>query len=118
MDEVPNIWLEMTNLILGAALACAAISFAGLPEAAWNAGIMGLLIAYCSFTALNRYAPWQEWSNAILGCWVLAAPFMFGFGSEQVPMWTHVLIGVSVATIAIVQLVAGRSDHRNVSAGS
>jgi hypothetical protein len=108
----------MTNLVLGGVLACAAVVFTGLPAAAWNAGIVGLLIVYCSFMALYRYAPWQEWSNATLGCWALAAPFMFGFGSEPVPTWTHVLIGLCVATIAIVQLVAGRASQGDVSARS
>lgn len=113
-DEVPNKWLEMTNLVLGGLLTCSAIIFAGLPLAAWNAGIVGLLIVYCSAMALYRYSRWQEWSNATLACWAVVAPFMLGFGSEQVPMGAHVLIGLCVATIAIMQLASGRTRHSNV----
>ncbi|GLS32548.1 SPW repeat protein [Neomesorhizobium albiziae] len=107
-NDVPNKGLEWTNLILGATLACAAFMFPGLPAAAWNAGIVGVLIVTWSAVALYRYATWTEWSNLTLGCWALVAPFLLGFGSAPTPMWTHVLIGASVATIAAIQLMASR----------
>jgi hypothetical protein len=84
--------------------------FAGLPIAAWNAGIVGTLIVCCSAVALYRYGAWTEWSNLTLGCWAVAAPFVLGFWSAQGPMWTHVVIGLCVATIAVVQLVASRKS--------
>lgn len=90
ISEVPSKGLVWTNLILGACLACAAIKFAGLPLAAWNAGITGTLIVCCSAVALYRYGAWTEWSNLTLGCWAAIAPFLLGFGSAQRPMWTHV----------------------------
>jgi hypothetical protein len=107
-SEVPSKGLEWTNLVLGACLACAAFAFAELPAAAWNAGIVGVLIACCSAVALYRYGAWAEWSNVALGCWAVAAPFLLGFGSAQAAMWTHVLVGLCVATIAIIQLSSGR----------
>ena len=106
-NEVPSKWLEWTNLMLGACLACTALMFAGLPLAAWNAGVVSVLIAFCSAAALYRYGAWAEWSNLALGCWAVLAPFLIGFGSAQGPMWMHVVIGLCVATIAVLQLVAG-----------
>ncbi|MGX9119062.1 SPW repeat protein [Mesorhizobium sp. BHbsci] len=108
-NEVPSKGLEWTNLVLGAVLACAAFMFAGLPAAAWNAGIVGTLIVCCSAVALYRYGAWAEWSNLTLGCWAVIAPFLLGFGSAQTPMWTHVVVGLCVATIAILQLRTGRT---------
>lgn len=108
-SEVPSKGLEWTNLVLGVGLACAAFIFAELPPAAWNAGIVGVLIVFCSTVALYRYAEWAEWSNLTLGCWAVVAPFLFGFASASAPMWTHVVIGLCVATIAAIQLVAGRN---------
>ncbi len=99
-NEVPSKGLEWTNLVLGAGLACAAFAFTEMPAAAWNAGIVGALIACCSAMALYRYGAWTEWSNLGLGCWGVAAPFLLGFGSAQAAMWTHVLVGLCVATIA------------------
>ncbi|WP_287171317.1 SPW repeat protein [Mesorhizobium sp.] len=43
-----------------------------------------------------------------MGCWGVAAPFLLGFGSAQAAMWTHALVGLCVATIAIIQLSSGR----------
>jgi hypothetical protein len=107
-SEVPSKGLEWTNLVLGASLACSAFAFAELPAAALNAGIVGVLIACCSAVALYRYGAWAEWSNLTFGCWAAAAPLLFGFGSAQAAMWTHVLVGLCVATIAIIQLSSDR----------
>jgi hypothetical protein len=94
-NEVPSKGLEWTNLVLGAGLACAAFAFTEMPAAAWNAGIVGALIACCSAMALYRYGAWTEWSNLGLGCWGVAAPFLLGFGSAQAAMWTHVSVGLA-----------------------
>lgn len=107
-SEGPSKRLESTNLILGIGLACAAFMFAGVPAAAWNSGIVGSLIAICSAIELYRYGVWAEWSNLALGSWVVVAPFLLSFGSAPAAMWTHVLIGLCVATIAIIQLMASR----------
>ncbi|RUX01122.1 hypothetical protein EOA30_20630 [Mesorhizobium sp. M8A.F.Ca.ET.059.01.1.1] len=114
--DVPSKGLEWTNLILGAGLACAAIMFAGLPAAAWDAGVVGVLIACSSAVALYSYEDWAEWSNLTLGCWAVVAPFLLGFGSAQGPMWTHVVVGLCVATIATLQLFASRRAQSPSSA--
>ena len=116
--EVPSKGLEWTNLVLGAGLACAAFMFTELPSAAWNAGIVGALIVCCSAVALYRYGDWAEWSNLTFGCWAVVAPFLLGFGSAQGPMWTHVVIGLCVATIAAMQLVASRKAQASSSSRS
>lgn len=74
-------------------------------------GILGVLIMCCSAIALCRYDAWAEWSNLILGCWTVVAPFLLGFASAQTPMWTHVVLGLCVASIATVQLLASRRAH-------
>lgn len=108
-SEVQSRGLEWSNLALGAILASAALAFTEFPAAAWNAGIVGVLIACCSAVALFRYGDWAEWSNLTLGCWTVIAPFLLGFGTVQAAMWTHVVIGLCVATIAATQLFAGRN---------
>ena len=117
-SEVPSKALEWTNLILGVGFACAAFMFTDLPVAAWNIGLVGGLIAYCSAVALYRYASWTEWSNLTLGCWAIVAPFTLGFGSAPAPTWTSIAVGVSVASIATLQLLAGRKAGRPSGTGS
>jgi hypothetical protein len=67
-SEGSNKGLELTNLILGICLACAAFMFAGVPATAWNAGMVGSLIAICSAIALYRYG---IGSNGATLLWVL-----------------------------------------------
>lgn len=106
--EVPSKMLEFTNLLLGSGLALAAFVFAGQPVAAWNAALVGVLIAYCSAVALYRYGGWAEWSNITLGCWAVLSPFVLGFAAAPGPTWTSIVVGGSVATIATIQLAASR----------
>jgi hypothetical protein len=104
--DIPSKGLEWTNLIVGVGFACAAFVFTG--AAAWNAGIVGLLIAYCSTVALYRYSSWTEWSNVTLGSWAIVSPFVLGFAAAPGATWTCIAVGICVATIATMQLLAGR----------
>ena len=107
-SDLPSKGLEWTNIFLGAALACAAILFADQPAAAWIAGVSGVLIMCCAAAALYSYGVWAEWSNLALGSWVMAAPFVLGYGSAPAFMWTHFVAGLCVASIASLQLSASR----------
>jgi hypothetical protein len=115
-SEVPSKGLEWANLLLGSGLALAAFAFAGQSVVAWNAGIVGVLIACCSAVALYRFGTWTEWSNIILGSWAVISPFALGFAEMQGPTWTHIAIGASVAVIATIQLVAGRKPGASTTA--
>jgi hypothetical protein len=108
-DPAPSRGLEWTNLVLGAGLFCSAFLLGELPIAALSAAITGLLIVTCSMLALYRFNSSAEWSNLALGSWALLAPILLGFGSAGAPLAFHLFIGLSVITIAAMQLVAGRN---------
>ena len=110
-NETPSKGLEWLNLLLGSALALAAFAFAGETVAAWNAGIVGTLIACCAAVALYRYGAWTEWSNIALGCWAVISPFALGFTTEPGPTWSLILVGGCVASVAAMQIAAGRKGH-------
>jgi hypothetical protein len=108
---LPSKGWEWINLILGVGFACAAFTIAGPTVAAWNAGIVGALIAYCSTAALYRYRTWTEVSNFTLGSWAAASPFVLGFASAPVTTWASIAVGICVATIATLQLLASRKGR-------
>lgn len=108
-NVVPSSGLEWANLITGACLACCALFFKEFPAAAWDAVILGAVIASCSVVALTRYGVWAEWTNLVLGCWAVVAPFILKFGSPAAPMWVHVAVGLCVGTIATIQLLASKN---------
>lgn len=106
----PNKALEWTNLALGTALIVAPFvtGFAAGPAAVWNACLIGALIVTRSAVALVKYGDWAEWTNAAAGGWLVIAPFVLGFASNAAALWTHVLIGLTVAVLAGLQLYNGR----------
>jgi hypothetical protein len=107
-SEVSNRGLEWINLIVGIGFAGTAFMSADVASADWNAGIVGALIAFCSAAALYRYGAWTEWSNIILGSWAIASPFVLGFSGMAGATWTCFAVGICVATVATLQLLAGR----------
>lgn len=110
-DNVKNKSLEIVNLFMGVAMVCAVFTFSGSPAAVVNAAIVGSIIAMCSLLVLYRYQDWAEWTNLLAGSWAIIAPFVLGFGSLQAPMLTHVVVGISVATISLMQLRANRKPR-------
>lgn len=110
-NQTPSRGLEWVNLLLGSGLGLAAFAFAGETIVAWNAGIVGTLIACCAAVALYRYGAWAEWSNIALGCWAAISPFALGFTTAPGPTWSLILVGGSVASIAAMQIAAGRNGR-------
>lgn len=114
-QTVPSKPLEWTNLVLGGAIILApfVLGFAALPAAAWSAYLVGALIVCCSAVALVNYKTWAEWTNVMAGLWLIIAPFLLGFANTAGAMWTHIIVGVCVATIAGIQLYNSRSSAMN-----
>lgn len=108
-DPAPSRGLEWTNLSLGSGLFFSAFLFGDLPIAALSAAITGLFTVTCSMLALYRFSSSAEWSNLALGSWAVVAPFVLGFGSDQTAMSIHVIVGLCVVTIALMQLVSCRN---------
>lgn len=47
-----------------------------------------------------RIKRWQDWVNVILGLWMVASPWIFGFAADQNPAWTAWLLGVAIVVFA------------------
>lgn len=45
------------------------------------------------------YAVWEEWFNLVVGLWLIATPWLFGFEDSNVLM-IDVVIGIIVAALA------------------
>ncbi len=98
-------WIDGTNLTLGTVLFCLAwASGPRLQAAEWNAWIVGGLIVFNAACAIAGFAAWEEWTNVILGSWVVISPWALGFQGNAGVTWTYVLLGCGVAGLAAVQL--------------
>lgn len=101
-DMVPN----ALNILLGVALILSPwILDLGYETAATrNSLISGIAIAGIAAIALNKTYDWEEFLNLGVGLWVAMAPWVLGFADRGLLMWTHVVIGLAVAAVAVFEL--------------
>lgn len=90
--------------ILGFALTIAPFVF-GYSEntaALWTSVIIGITTLSVSWIegAQEDREDWEYWTAAVLGLVAVIAPFVLGFGSHAVAMWTSVIVGALLAIIA------------------
>jgi hypothetical protein len=101
--------LDIINLFLGAFLFCTPWLFGYSAGAmSGNAWISGIVIFLASVAALAAFAEWEEWTNVIVGIWLLVSPWVLGFDGSQA-MHIDLVIGIIVALLAIIELC---SDHQ------
>lgn len=74
----------------------------------WNAVIVGALIALAALYALFQVFAWQEWSNLVLGLWLIASPWVLGFSAMTSAMLNAVIVGAVVAALAFWALATDR----------
>jgi SPW repeat len=95
--------LDVYNLALGAFLFLAPWLFSfgsGIARAEdWTSSALVIAI---SVAALLAFSEWEEWANLILGLWLLASPWVLGFGNTA--MRVHVAVGLMIAFISALEL--------------
>jgi hypothetical protein len=69
-----------------------------------NAAVAGIVVAALAIAALAAFAVWEEWLNLIVGLWILVSPWVLGFQTSTTAMTVHVVIGILVAALAVIEL--------------
>lgn len=101
-------WQDWGNVTLGTVLFFAPWLFgtSGDGTSSWNAWISGLLIVSVALWGLAvPVSKGAQWTNMVLGAWVVIAPFALGFTDVTEAAWTAFLIGAGVITMAVWALV-------------
>ena len=90
-----RVWPDIFNLAIGAWMVLSAFvpMFSGPHAGALAAGLTGALVAAISFAGIQRVEHWKEALNLALGLWLVAAPFVLGFGSTFNPTLNFVSDG-------------------------
>jgi hypothetical protein len=128
-----NRWQDWTNLILAIWLFISpwVLQFASgagavgtpaetaapgtaLMAAAWNAWIFGVVVAAIAAAGLVRAQEWEEWTNLVIGIWLVVAPWALGFGSNAVATWNTLVVGVLIFALAAWELY----DIRKAASGT
>ena len=87
------VWLFITPFIFGM------ISLTG--TAALNGYIFGTIVVALSIWALAQPRVWEEWTNLVIGIWLIISPFVLGFTTETAAMWNHLVVGIIVGVDAL-----------------
>jgi hypothetical protein len=66
----------------------------------WNNYIIGGAVAILAVVAFYAFAAWEEWTNIVLGLWLLVSPWILGFSTSAALMWNAVIIGALVVAFA------------------
>ena len=70
--------------------------------ATWNDIIAGVLILALAWGRVSNpmFSPGLSWTNALLGIWLVLAPFVLRYSMHPIPLWNDVSVGVVVAVLA------------------
>jgi hypothetical protein len=95
--------IDIINIVAGLGLLLSPwyLGFAAGTHAAWNAWIVGVVIAVVAAAALIAFHEAEEWINLVLGLWTLIAPWALQFSVVTPAMWAHVIVGILVALLAV-----------------
>jgi uncharacterized membrane protein HdeD (DUF308 family) len=100
-------WTDWTNVVLGAYLMLIPLFTGNTASSStiWVAELLGAAIVLVGLWALampESTAP--EWTNALLGVLLVAAPFVFGYTDLVGASWNAYIVGVAVVIVALCAL--------------
>jgi hypothetical protein len=93
--------LHIVNTVAGLGLFLSPwyLAYMGETYAAWNAWIVGAVVALIAIGALVAFREYEEWANLVLGLWSIIAPWALGFAAMTAAVWAHVIAGIVVAVL-------------------
>jgi len=91
-------WQDWTNVLLGGFLVVAPFIGIGVANdvAAINSYVTGSAILLIAFAALTRMEVWKEYTNLVLGAWLIVAPFVLSFTTLVGPTYNQIIVGLLV----------------------
>jgi hypothetical protein len=112
MKQVTH-WQDPVNAVLGACVALSpwAAGFSGDIVPTANAVIIGLALVAAALGAMLVPRAWEEWTEAVLGLWLIASPWVLGFSVHADARRAAVVAGVAVAVLALWTLATDK-DYR------
>lgn len=102
MKQVKH-WQDPVNVLLGVWMILSpwVLGFQDMATPAMNAVVVGLALAAAALGATFVPRAWEEWSEGILGAWMIVSPWVLGFHEVRNAVIATVLTGVVVMVLAL-----------------
>ena len=103
-------WQDPVNLVLGIWLFASAwvLGFENETAAMVNVVIIGLLLVATALGAMFVPRAWEEWTELVLGLWLIASPWVLSFSTMREPRVNAVIVGLIVAILALWVLLTDK----------
>lgn len=94
LNAVAGVWLIASPFVLG---------HAGVAAAMWNEIVVGAIVLAVGLVRLTQPQKMRgiSWVNAVLGVWLIAAPFVLNYHTAGYAMWNDVVLGVLITALAV-----------------
>ncbi|RMD64967.1 MAG: hypothetical protein D6826_01205 [Alphaproteobacteria bacterium] len=105
-------WRDVANFALGIWLVVSpwALAYAAHQAAAWNAYVLGVVIAVAAFAALIAFHEWEEWVNTAFAVWLIISPWALGYATVSAALWNQIIVGLVVGGLALWSAFARRAQ--------
>jgi len=91
------------NIVLGAWLVISPfiLGYSGNSAALWNDIIFGVVILLLAWARVANPGGVSalSWINAVIGLWLIAVPFVFGFSTDPTALWNNIISGALVTIL-------------------
>ncbi|MCJ0762238.1 SPW repeat protein [Variovorax terrae] len=100
VNAVLGIWLVLSPWVLGLQADTTVMT---------NGVIVGLALIAASLGAIFVPRAWEEWTESVLGLWMVASPWLLGFSSNHDATVNAVVSGIVIMVLALWVLLTDKN---------
>ena len=103
-------WQDLVSIVVGAWLIASpwVLGIQGPLQAIGDFVVIGIVLAAFAVTEVFLPEPWEEWSEVVLGLWLIASPWVLEFTNAPVAMRNAIACGAIVAVLGAWVLLTDR----------
>lgn len=109
-------WASSANIVAGLWLIAApfVLNFEGVEVAQWNHIIVGAAVAVIAVIRASDpdHRAGMSWTNALLGAWMIAAPFVLGYSDVNDAQTNSIVTGAIILALAAFSAFETNQAHR------
>ena len=103
-------WQDPLNVLLGVWLAVSPwiLGFQDQMTPTANGVVIGLALISAALGAIFMPRAWEEWTEGLLGLWMVISPWVLGFSGQMDAMRNAVVSGIVVLGLALWVLITDK----------